>query len=169
MSSPTAQEGDSKKVSEIDFATSDRIGADIREIWRIAKNVSSKPTEDTLTPEQYWILGLISESGAQRIKDIATGLGTTSSPVTISVKRLQQRNLVRRERGMSDERVVRVYLTDHGKSVFESRRDETRRTLSSLFESLDKDERNLLLKLLEKVLLAWRSSNNMGFRVRTRI
>ena len=133
----------------------ERIGTNIREIWRIARSMRSTQTAgNKITIEQYWILRLLRNSGPQRIKDIASEIGTTPSPVTISVKRLEQRNLVRRERGKKDERVVTVYLTEHGKSVFEAWRQERRKALSSIFDSLDQRERRLLLELLDKVLLA---------------
>lgn len=135
-----------------DLVTAERIGASVREIWKVAKGMSSQKIRDKITIEQYWTLRLLHDSGPQRIKDIAASIGTSSSPVTISVKRLEQRRLVRRERGTKDERVVTVHLTERGKDVFESWREERGRALSSLFDCLDQREKRLLLELLGKVL-----------------
>jgi DNA-binding MarR family transcriptional regulator len=130
----------------------DQIASSVREIWRLARIMTSSAREDKVGIEQYWILRLLYESGAQRIKDIAEHLGTTSSPVTISVKRLAHAKLVSRERNKKDERVVTVGLTQKGRHVFETWRRERRKALSSLFDPLDVKERNQLLSLLEKVL-----------------
>ena len=89
--------------------------------------------------------------GAQRITDIASHIGTTASPVTISVKRLERENLVKRERSTEDERVVKVQLTKHGRDQFELWRLRRRKALSKIFDPLDENEKNSLLALLSKV------------------
>ncbi len=98
-----------------------------------------------------------------RIKDLASQIGVaSSSPITISVKRLEQRKLVRRERGKDDERVVTVTLTDRGRGVYESWRNERRKALSSLFESLSEREKETLLRLLDKVAISLERSTGGG-------
>jgi MarR family transcriptional regulator, organic hydroperoxide resistance regulator len=132
------------------FLMNDQIASSVREIWRLARVMTAK--EDKVGIEQYWILRFLYESGDKRIKDIAAHLGTTSSPVTISVKRLAQGKLVTRERSKKDERVVTVALTQKGKRVFEDWRKARTKALSSLFEPLDANERNQFLSLIQKVL-----------------
>jgi len=106
-----------------------------------------------VTSEQYWILRLLYTSGAQRISDIASNIGITASPVTISVKRLERDNLVKRERSTVDERVVRVQLTKHGRDQFELWRLRRRKALSRIFDALDESEKISLLALLNKVIV----------------
>jgi MarR family transcriptional regulator, organic hydroperoxide resistance regulator len=104
-----------------------------------------------VTQEQYWILRFLYNSGSQRVKDIASHIGTTPSPVTISVKRLERENLVKRERSTRDERVVTVHLTRQGKDRFEAWRQRRRKVLSAVFDSLNEREKNSLVSLLSKV------------------
>ncbi len=130
---------------------SEQIADLIWEIWRTSRNVSSPVNSGEVTPEQYWILRLIYFEGPQKVKDIASRIGTTPSPVTISVKRLERQKLLKRTRNTEDERVVTVELTKFGKIQFESWRERRRRSLSKFFETLDDHEKNSLLKLLSKV------------------
>ena len=130
---------------------SEKIADSIWEIWRASRTASHPIGAGEVTPEQYWILRFLNNEGSQRIKDIAAHIGTTASPVTISVKRLERENLVKRERSTEDERVVKVYLTKHGKDQFEQWRLRRRKALSKFFDRLTETEKNVLFDLLSKV------------------
>jgi DNA-binding MarR family transcriptional regulator len=134
------------------FLISEKIADSIWEIWRASRTASHPVGAGEVTPEQYWILRLLYNAGPQRITDVASHIGTTSSPVTISVKRLERQNLVRRERSTADERVVKVQLTKHGRDQFELWRLRRRKSLSKIFDPLDENEKNSLLALLIKVV-----------------
>ena len=134
------------------FLISEKIADSIWEIWRASKTASHPVRAGEVTPEQYWILRLLYNEGPQRITDIASHIGTTSSPVTISVKRLEREGLVRRKRSTADERVVKVQLTKHGRDQFELWRLRRRKALSKIFDPLDENEKNSLLALLIKVI-----------------
>ncbi len=156
----------SPKEGDDEGLLTDQIATSIREIWRISRSMTSSTKKDGLGIEQYWILRFLHDSGPQRVKDIAEKLGTTSSPVTISVKRLAGRKLVTRERGSQDERVVTVGLTQRGKQVFESWRKERRQALSSLFDSLNETQRHQLSELLQNVLENIASKSEASLQLR---
>lgn len=130
----------------------ERIADDVWELWRISRATAHPVKSGRITPEKYWILRLLYKSGAHRIKDIASKLGTTSSPVTISVKKLEAENLVSRNRGSDDERVVMVDLTKHGRQQFELWRRERIDALAHLFNSLTQEEKKVLHTLLRKAV-----------------
>jgi DNA-binding MarR family transcriptional regulator len=135
-------------------SVSEKIADLIWEIWRTSKSASHPVRVGEVTPEQYWILRFLNTNGPQRVKDIASYIGTTASPVTISVKRLERQNLVKRERSSIDERVVTVRLTEEGKERFEMWRLRRREAISIVFESLNPKEKSTLLGLLQKVSLS---------------
>ena len=135
-------------------SVSEKIADLIWEIWRASKTASHPVRIGEVTPEQYWILRFLDSNGPQRVKDIAAHIGTTASPVTISVKRLEKRNLVKRERNATDERVVTVKLTKEGKERFEMWSLRRREAISGIFESLNQKEKLTLLALLQKVSLS---------------
>lgn len=147
MSSKLQHEIEQESVSE-------QITDLIWEIWRTSKAVSHPVRVGEVTPEQYWILRFLNTNGPQRVKDIAAYIGTTASPVTISVKRLERQNLVKRERNAKDERVVTVKLTKEGKERFEMWRLRRREAISVVFDPLNQKEKISLLGLLKKVSLS---------------
>lgn len=130
----------------------ERIADDVWELWRVARATAHPVKSGRITPEKYWILRLLYKSGAQKVKDIASKIGTTSSPVTISVKKLESENLVSRNRGSEDERVVMVDLTTHGREQFELWRRERIDALAHLFDSLASEEKTVLHRLLQKAV-----------------
>ena len=150
--------GDSR-AQKLRESYADKIGANIGEFWRIGRGISRPKGADEITVEQFWILRYLYESGPKRIKDIATNIGTTSSPVTISVKRMERRSLVTRVRSKDDERVVMAHITQKGTKLFTARREQRQKMLSPLFEILNEREKIELLELLQKVLSSWKSKN----------
>ena len=136
------------------LAASARLGADIREIWKLTRAMVGPSAAEGVTIDQYWILRFLYDSGPKSIKDIASKVGISHSPATISIKRLEGRRLVKRVRGHEDERVVTVILTGRGRKLFEGWRKGRRTELSSLFDSLNGQEKKRLLELLDKVLLS---------------
>jgi len=142
---------DNQKEEE---SVTEKIADLIWEIWRASRAASHPVRIGEVTPEQYSILRFIDSNGPQRLKDIASYIGTTASPVTISVKRLERQNLVKRERSVKDERVVTVRLTKQGSERFETWRLRRREAISRVFESLNQREKATLLALLQKVSLS---------------
>jgi DNA-binding MarR family transcriptional regulator len=92
---------------------------------------SYKPWLDRLglTYPQYLVLSVLWEGDEQTIGAIAARLDLEPSTITPLVKRLEQAGHVVRKRNPSDERQVKVSLTDQGRAV----RAETR----TLAEALD--------------------------------
>jgi MarR family transcriptional regulator, organic hydroperoxide resistance regulator len=82
-----------------------------------------------LTYPQYLVLSVLWEGDDQTITAIASRLDLEPSTITPLVKRLEQAGHVVRRRNPSDERQVKVSLTDQGRAI----RAETK----TLAEALD--------------------------------
>jgi len=70
-----------------------------------------------LTYPQYLVLSVLWEGDDQTITAIANHLDLEPSTITPLVKRLEQAGHVERRRNPSDERQVKVLLTDQGRAV----------------------------------------------------
>jgi DNA-binding MarR family transcriptional regulator len=83
-----------------------------------------KPLLDRLeiTYPQYLVLSTLWEGGPQSVGGIADRLALESSTVTPLVKRLEQAELVMRQRNPADERQVVVSLTAKGTAMREKAR-----------------------------------------------
>ncbi|HSZ53498.1 MAG TPA: MarR family transcriptional regulator [Caulobacteraceae bacterium] len=82
-----------------------------------------------LTYPQYLVLSVLWEGDEQTIGAIASRLDLEPSTITPLVKRLEQAGHVVRKRNPSDERQVKVSLTDQGRAV----RAETRNLADALY------------------------------------
>jgi DNA-binding MarR family transcriptional regulator len=83
-----------------------------------------------LTYPQYLVLNVLWEGDDQTIGGIAARLDLEPSTITPLVKRLEQAGHVVRQRNPSDERQVRVRLTDQGRAV----RARTRTLADALYD-----------------------------------
>ncbi|HEY1926837.1 MAG TPA: MarR family transcriptional regulator [Caulobacteraceae bacterium] len=82
-----------------------------------------------LTYPQYLVLSVLWEGDEQTIGAIASRLDLEPSTITPLVKRLEQAGHVARKRNPSDERQVKVSLTDQGRAV----RAQTRTLADALY------------------------------------
>lgn len=121
--------------------------------WRQWRQASHPVRKGKITPEQYWLLKRLKHAGPLNIRELAEGLGITSSSATTATKRLARMGLVKRERQKEDERVVIVRLTSAGQEMLEQWADEQRAALASLLTPLTPEERALLLQIVRKVSL----------------
>lgn len=98
----------------------------------IAVSRTYKPWLDRLglTYPQYLVLSVLWEGDDQTITGIASRLDLEPSTITPLVKRLEQAGHVVRRRNPSDERQVKVLLTDQGRAL----RAETRTLADALYE-----------------------------------
>jgi DNA-binding MarR family transcriptional regulator len=79
-------------------------------------------------------------SGARRVTDLAELEGLAQPTMTLLVKQLEERGLVRRGRDDDDGRVVLVHVTDAGVGALEGFRDDVRAALRSHLEEMSDDE-----------------------------
>ncbi len=70
-----------------------------------------------LTYTQYLVLMVLWEADGLNVKDIAKELHLDSATITPMLKRLETEGFVTRKRSAVDERVVNIFLTDHGRDI----------------------------------------------------
>lgn len=111
-----------------------------------------------LTYPQYLVLLVLWEHGqsrpAARVSDVGARLRLDSGTLTPLLKRLEERGLIIRQRQASDERVVRLSLTDDGWRLREAARRVPRQLVCGLDVAPDRmvalrQELRSLLEVLE--------------------
>jgi DNA-binding MarR family transcriptional regulator len=97
----------------------------------MAVNRTYKPWLDRLglTYPQYLVLSVLWEADNQSIGSIASRLDLEPSTITPLAKRLEQAGHLVRQRNPSDERQVKITLTDKGRAM----RAETRTLADALY------------------------------------
>ncbi len=71
--------------------------------------------------------------------------------MTIAINRLERKGLVKRERAGDDRRVVRVYLTDRGRSLSYVHRRFHRKMVRAVAERLSPEEIEILSRAMENL------------------
>lgn len=131
---------------------SDQLVEDLLLLWRVLRRVSHPVRQGEITPQQYWLLHQLWRKGPLSIGDLADAVGVSQSAATTACKRLEKAGLVTRQRQTSDERVVLVELTGHGREQFEIWRRRQREALAHLLAPLSEADRQELQRLVEQVL-----------------
>ena len=70
-----------------------------------------------LTYPQYLVMLLLWEQDGRSVNEIARPLHLDSGTLTPLLKRMEKAGLVIRKRDTKDERIMRIHLTDHGRSL----------------------------------------------------
>lgn len=103
-----------------------------------------------LTYPQYLVFLVLWEKDNQTVNQIGEKLLLDSGTLTPLLKRLEQKNLIIRQRKKTDERVVEIILTKEGKELEAKAKDIPEKLLEELNISLDelKTMRTIAHKIL---------------------
>jgi DNA-binding MarR family transcriptional regulator len=101
---------------------------------------------------QLWALWQISETPGIRVSDLAQTMSIHQSTASNLLDKLDKSGFIRKDRNGSDQRVVRIYLTDEGQTVVDKAPKPARGILQNalfslpeeLLRSLDQDLGRLL-------------------------
>ena len=122
-----------------------------------SRAVAGKVAEYGLTTAQFGILEALHHVGPLSLGELAEKLLVTGGNVTYVMDRLEEQELVRRERSGEDRRVVLAHLTDEGRSLIRGvfpGHAEFIHELAGLLEPGEQEELRTLLKKLGKGVAA---------------
>lgn len=117
--------------------------------WR-ALDLSAKPND--VTHRQLLVLTLLRDRGPMAQQDIREVFGLDSSNLVGLLNELEERGLTVRRRDPSDRRRHIVELTDDGSDVLDATYTRLAAVEDELLHSLTSEERQLLLRLLQRVM-----------------
>lgn len=126
-------------------------------VYTLAKEVISlyRPIlkELDLTYPQYLVMLVLWEEGNQNVSEIGSKLNLDSGTLTPLLKRLEQKKLLERKREVTDERVVKINLTEHGKNIQEKAACVPSLIMTSLNISTDKltELKNIIEHILNQI------------------
>ncbi|MEM1254506.1 MAG: MarR family transcriptional regulator [Cyanobacteria bacterium P01_H01_bin.21] len=104
-----------------------------------------------LTPFHYLVLCCLWEEDGLSTSGIASKLKQLGATLTGVVDRMEDRNLVYRERDTSDRRIIRIWLTDEGKKLMTVLPPIGAETLSKATQDMSKTEQETALRLLDQI------------------
>lgn len=107
-----------------------------------------------LTPGQFAILLLVEHNPGLTQQSLSDGIRIEKSTLVVRLHRLEERGLLRRVRSNNDRRSNVLEVTAEGKKALRSMITFVRQHEDRVLSELKTSERQQLLKLLSKVMLA---------------
>lgn len=105
-----------------------------------------------LTTSQNHTIEIVGHEGAIKMRKLAGKLGVTTGTLTVSIDRLEEKELLRRVPHKSDRRSYLIELTDKGQEVFKRHHNHhlnlTREIMTDISEQEQADFYNALLKMM---------------------
>jgi DNA-binding MarR family transcriptional regulator len=129
--------------------------AQLRTYWDFARDA---PVEG-ITPGQLAILVFIRGNTGLTQQRLCTSLGIEKSTLAVTLHRLCERDLVRRERSTRDRRENALALTERGAAVLREMLQHVARHEKRIARALSKEERRTLISLLNKVARSGNGTN----------
>lgn len=121
--------------------------AQLRTFWDFARDA---PVEG-LTPGQLAILIFIRSNTGLTQQRLCESLGIEKSTLAVTLHRLEDRDLVRRERSTKDRRENALALTDNGMKTLRTMLQHVSKHEKRIARALTREERKTLMTLLKKV------------------
>lgn len=104
-----------------------------------------------LTISQFAVLEALLNKGPLTVSEIIDSILTTSGNMTVVIKNLEKKNLVKRNVNKKDKRSYLVSLTDEGREVIEEVFPKHMAILNENLDILDVKEKEVAVKILEKI------------------
>lgn len=105
-----------------------------------------------LTPFHYLVLCCLWEEDGLSTSGIADKLKQLGATLTGVVDRMEERNLVYRERDSEDRRIIRIWLTDEGKRLMHILPSIGAETIHKATSKISETEQEAVLKLLDQIV-----------------
>lgn len=113
----------------------------------------NRPLGDAgLSESQFGVLEALLHLGPLHQRELAAKILRTHGNVTLVVDQLEQRGLVRRERGSADRRFIKVHLTNDGESLVRGLFPAHAARLAEEMGVLDEGEQRELGRLCRRLM-----------------
>lgn len=111
---------------------------------------------------QSALLSVLLRNGPTKMSDISRVLRVTKSNITFLVDKLEEQGLIGRQPDPDDRRVMKIYLTDEGRSLIEAERKALLQKIKGKLDTLSEDDLARLKESLDACLTILRKVYNAG-------
>lgn len=124
-------------------------------LTRANHSVEKKIKEDIkrhgLNPTEFSVLEFLFHKGDQPIQQIGKRILLESGSTTYVIDKLEKKQLLRRKHCPEDLRIIYAEITDKGKQLIEDIFPKHKKTIQTIFNELNKTEKQTVISLLKKV------------------
>jgi len=105
--------------------------------------------DSDLTFPQLSVISMLEKHGEQKVSELSLKIGLSDSTVSGILDRLEQKDIVKRERTKDDRRVVKISLTGKSKELCNDFRRKREEYFTRLLKKLSEEEIKDIIKGLE--------------------
>ncbi len=136
-----------------DGALDNILGTIYNNVLRLEKQMLKRSRQTTLSVSEVHLILCLGDNKGEgcTVTALAKALGITVSSATIAVSKLIQKGFVRKVRSSKDSRIVRVYLTEKGKSVDTYHRICRREMVDAISRGLSDEEKKYVLLVIRRL------------------
>lgn len=108
------------------------------------------------------VLLLLEESKGLTQKDIVKELKLKPSTVTLILRRMEKRGLIKKEKDEGDKRFSRIYITEEGRKFIDKLREVFKILEEECFMGFSEEEKDLLREFFKRIRDNLRKLNEEG-------
>ena len=117
----------------------------------IQERIRMEMMKNKLNITEFSVLESLYQKGKQTIQQIGQSILISSGSMTYVIDKLEKKGLLKRNACPNDRRAIHVMLTDDGEDLMEKMMPEHEELVDDMFGSLNDDEAERIVKLLNKV------------------
>ena len=117
----------------------------------IQERIRMEMMKNKLNITEFSVLESLYQRGKQTIQQIGQSILISSGSMTYVIDKLEQKGLLKRNACPNDRRAIHVTLTDDGENLMKKMMPEHEELVDYMFGSLNDDEAETIVKLLNKV------------------
>lgn len=119
--------------------------------YKIEEKAILKDTDKSLTISEIHVLKEIPGERPKTMSVVAEGLQISVGALTTAMDKLTEKGYVKRFRGKTDRRTMKVMLTPKGKEAYKAHSNFHTAMVEAAIKGLDDDEKQALLETLMRV------------------
>ena len=120
-------------------------------LHRVMKRAKSKYEEFDLNRSQASILFTLHQRSSMSQKELAESLNMTPPSITSAIRKMEQEGYIRRRQDESDQRVMRLALTEKGAACVENVKRVADEMHELIFQGMSPEEIMLFRRLLIQI------------------
>ena len=120
-------------------------------LHRVVKRAKSKYEEFDLNRSQASILFTLHQRSSMSQKELAESLNMTPPSITSAIRKMEQEGYIRRRQDESDQRVMRLALTEKGAACVENVKRVADEMHELIFQGMSPEETMLFTRLLIQI------------------
>lgn len=110
---------------------------------------------DGIKPRHIHVIDMIYELGEKReyvkVSDVSEALKVTRPSITQLIKELEDKNVVLKQQGSNDSRIITLTLTELGIKYYETYVDKYQNQLCRWYEGISEDEMKITIQTISKI------------------